>query len=644
MANLNYPAKGNIKGDFHVEGPLKSVVVTAKMKADRLRLYGETIDNLTFRGKLNKQRIDINRLLISMGKGTVVSTGTIEPEKEINLDLQITNINPGDFRFIKKKAGNITGNINLHCTLTGKSTSPDIEGELESIHLEEEDKKISLTFGGDLSGRAELAEMINSTAELKVKHFQVTPLGYNLNSTAPFNVNYVDHEVIISGLSAKGKQSNVDLNGKISSSGILDLILSGETEVAGSERYLKPVEEMSGALTFNSTIKGSTEKPLLNATLKADKGLVRFVGFPYDLTDIKGELTLEQNRMTIDSVDGKLEGAQFSGGGNLIFNKLFVDESNLYFDVEEVALRFPSWLSSKGHGRITVTSKGKEATLGSDLEITRAIYSEEFDFRKLMKKDSAEAVKEEKSAKKAGLNFNMHFRADDNIIIKNDSADVEMKGYLNLLGQPNNTVLIGKIEVIGGKVYFHNKEFSIINGDINFADTEKINPFFELEGETNVKDYNVHLSVSGYKDNYTLDLSSNPPLEEKEIVSLLVLGYTSNELKTEGTEMTSIEALSLLLQGELESKVKKYFGFDRFQIDPYYSEYSGSTEARITVGKELRENLTATYSRGLSSLQEEQLNVEYRVDDNLSLMGSWSSEEAQDGQFGGDVILRYEFW
>ncbi|MBE9503762.1 MAG: translocation/assembly module TamB domain-containing protein, partial [Proteobacteria bacterium] len=88
----------------------------------------------------------------------------------------------------------------------------------------------------------------------------------------------------------------------------------------------------------------------------------------------------------------------------------------------------------------------------------------------------------------------------------------------------------------------------------------------------------------------------------------------------------------------------KYFGFDRFQIDPYYSEYSGSTEARITVGKELRENLTATYSRGLSSLQEEQLNVEYRVDDNLSLMGSWSSEEEQVGQFGGDVILRYEFW
>ncbi len=241
------------------------------------------------------------------------------------------------------------------------------------------------------------------------------------------------------------------------------------------------------------------------------------------------------------------------------------------------------------------------------------------------------------------MSFNILFRADDNLIVRNNLADVELKGSVRLIGRPRAFSLLGELETVGGKVYFRNREFTVMRGVITFSDPGRIVPYFDVVAEADIRDYVVNLNIIGRPDRYSVMLHSDPPLEDKEIVSLITFGYTGSELKGKGTRMTSLEAASLILQEELEDKVKKYFGFDRFRIDPYYSEFAGSTEARVTVGKELRENFTATYSRGISSLQEEELKLEYRLDDNVSLVGNWSSREERVGSFGGDVILRYEF-
>jgi len=463
-------------------------------------------------------------------------------------------------------------------------------------------------------------------------------------ATRPFKLGYIDGAYRLDGFSLDGTRGYLSITGAAGSGGQINANIIGATDVAGVEKYLKAVTKIGGLLTFNASVGGTVKEPAIKASLTAENGMVRFKGFPYDLTDINSILTLTPEALSVDELEGKLQKQDFDGGGQLTFRNFRPDMLELFFDIGEVRLRYPEWLSSTGKGRITVTGKGREITLGGEIEVLRASYTEDINLNELIKK----AVSKNVSAGKVeqspnGLNFNLNFKADDNLIVKNNLADIELKGFLTLAGRVPRPSIIGELETIRGKIFFRNEAFTISRGTVSFRDPDKTTPYFEVEAVTTVKKYHINLAVAGTPQNYEVSLSSDPPLEEKEIVSILSFGYTGSELRGKDTEIASLETAALILQGEIETKVKKYFGFDRFRIDPYYSESTGSTEARVTVSKELREDLTATYSRGLSSLQEDELELGYRFSDNISLLGSWSSRQEAAGAFGGDVILRFEF-
>lgn len=480
-----------------------------------------------------------------------------------------------------------------------------------------------------------------------MKDIGATIFDKKLAASSPFAISYESGNFEIEDVKINTPYGAVNVGGTTSISGQLEIDVSGEMEVGDFALQLQAIEKLGGRLIFNSVISGDIKSPEILASISVNDGMVRFKGFPYDLEEIESTMILSSEHLYIENLKGMLQESPFVGGGAIRHEKFIPKDIDLHLDIGETALTYPRWLSSRAKGRITVTGNSDEVILGGEIEVLRASYTENIELKlkdiikKIRQKMIVRKDGEKKENKKLKLDF--HFRADDSLFINNNLANAEFKGYLNLAGKVNELSLFGELETLRGKLYFRNREFSTSRGIISFADPERITPFFDITADAKIKDYNISTNLIGSPDDYKLEFSSDPYLEEKEIVSLITFGYTGNELEGKGTEMTSIEAASIILEGELESKVKKYFGFDRFQIDPYYSESAGSSEARVTVGKELRENLSATYSRGISTLEDEEVKLEYRLFENLSLEGSWTSTEEYVGSFGGDVILRYEF-
>ncbi len=67
----------------------------------------------------------------------------------------------------------------------------------------------------------------------------------------------------------------------------------------------------------------------------------------------------------------------------------------------------------------------------------------------------------------------------------------------------------------------------------------------------------------------------------------------------------------------------KLFGLNVFEIDPLIAGQTTNATARLTVGRQINNNLRVTYSTNLSQDQNQVLAFEYRVSNKLSFVAQY---------------------
>jgi autotransporter translocation and assembly factor TamB len=203
--------------------------------------------------------------------------------------------------------------------------------------------------------------------------------------------------------------------------------------------------------------------------------------------------------------------------------------------------------------------------------------------------------------------------------------------------------VLGHLEARKGDVYFRKNTFRILHGSADFADLNRINPILDVEAETQVREYQIRLTVTGSADRATVTFASEPPLTDSNILALLTLGRKSEDLRGKGAEVGGGEAIGIAtgpVQDIVERRARSLTGLDRFQVDPYFSK-SDVAVPRVTAGKELvKDKLYVTYSSNVGAPSPEQMfRIEYLMNRNVSLVG----EQNDIGNIGADIKFRFGF-
>ena len=257
-------------------------------------------------------------------------------------------------------------------------------------------------------------------------------------------------------------------------------------------------------------------------------------------------------------------------------------------------------------------------------------------------------TKEKPKAEVSGLektDLNIKISGDENIYIDNNISKAPVTVDIVLKGTISRPILLGRLESKEGIVYFRNNEFRIIHASAYFADPNRLNPVIQLTGETSIKGYHIKLHLEGQMDHFDLSLSSDPPLEEMDILALLTVGKEGKELTGPGGGIGAKEATSFLageLQNVFEERLRTITGFERLQVGPYVSKVTGTVETRVIVSKRLLgDRLYVTYSSslGFAATEQQIFKLEYFLDKNTSLVGS----RDERGIAGGDIKFRFEF-
>ncbi|MDP9001569.1 MAG: translocation/assembly module TamB, partial [Myxococcota bacterium] len=162
--------------------------------------------------------------------------------------------------------------------------------------------------------------------------------------------------------------------------------------------------------------------------------------------------------------------------------------------------------------------------------------------------------------------------------------------------------------------------------------------------------WRITLHAYGDADNLRVDMTSEPSLSQDDIVLLLAVGMTRAELdQLQASALGASLALNYLgAASGADRAVKQALPIiDDFRFGSAYSTVTGKTEPQLTVGKRLTNDFRASVTTGLSQDRELRSNIEWRLNNRLSVQGSYDNindvSSSTLGNLGVDLRWRLEF-
>jgi autotransporter translocation and assembly factor TamB len=145
---------------------------------------------------------------------------------------------------------------------------------------------------------------------------------------------------------------------------------------------------------------------------------------------------------------------------------------------------------------------------------------------------------------------------------------------LRLTGTGLRPALQGLVRLENVEATLPFSRLEIARGFLYFDPSDSFNPKIDLQGTSLIRDYTVHVYVYGTSLSPEAIFSSEPPLPQEEIISLLATGVTRGELV--GNNNVLAGRAAMLLVQQLYQKVfkksqttttKSNSVFDRLQVD-----------------------------------------------------------------------------
>ncbi len=448
--------------------------------------------------------------------------------------------------------------------------------------------------------------------------------------------------------------SPVRITGKVSWKGDLDMRLDGKLP-AGLVRLAVPgiFDRLDGIVTAEVRVTGNHAAPVIVGTGRLEGGTLSFLGYAQQFEALKAEAVLSREKIVFEHFEGRSGGGYIDGWGEV---PLRMDAGQrMYFSVDFFDMRYPYPEDVRpvvqGHVELFGPVDGLMAT--GEVEVQSARYTKNLyperallDFRRRLADVSA---RREETDFRVSLDIDVI--ADRTIRIRNNLVDASAGGDFKVQGDSGKVIILGSFDVYEGTVEFYGNKYELERVILDFQDPRRNNPRLDARAEAAKGPYKVTVIVSGTLEKPVVDFSSDPPLSQTDIVSLLSFGVTTRTLLDTGLRTPASSAgtiggsaIAIGSIGGVDEKIGRVIGLDKFSIETGFSQTTQTFEPRFVARKSFEDRLSVSMSQSVGATSETSASGEVRLMKNVYLEGGWdSATTSTPGRISGDVKLRYRF-
>ena len=234
----------------------------------------------------------------------------------------------------------------------------------------------------------------------------------------------------------------------------------------------------------------------------------------------------------------------------------------------------------------------------------------------------------------------------DNLIVRGD--DVRIGGRGMSLGNVNITLggdihatkaagaeprVAGEIRTIRGFYDFEGRRFDVArDGHVTFNGPDPTDPALDITASRDISGVEATVRVHGTVQKPAVALSSTPPLEEADVLSLIVFNRPINDLG-QGERMSLAQTAQSVVGGmvaaPLAESLRNALNVDLLEIQAVSNEGGPG----VTVGNQLSERVYLQFRQLFGSAATTQVVLEYQLSEYFRIQSAFT-EGGTDGQAG----------
>ncbi|MCK6556838.1 translocation/assembly module TamB [Candidatus Binatia bacterium] len=495
----------------------------------------------------------------------------------------------------------------------------------------------------DLRGRGIAFDA--ATGTIAVSELNVDRGDYRVSAREPVVVRVDRGRFSVVSAVLEGPKSRLTVAGEWAASGSVDLRFDGDGDLVLLELAVPGVQSASGPFTVDARVRHQPGGVWdLAGEAQVRDGLVD-AGLPVVLAGVDSTVVMRGAVIEVRELRGRAGSGSFAVDGTLDLDH----GPALRWQVDDVAMTAPEWLEERFSGRGAVEGSWERILVRGGVDVDYVLYERDVeitDFLPWLKGQLAPPPAAKAPARVVALD--LHIRAPDSIFVHNNYARAELEADLRVGGTVDAPSVTGVVQVVSGDVTVNKRVFTVTGGAVDFRDPTRINPVLNLSAETQILTkeglYLVTATVTGTADQPRVQLGSDDPsLTQNDILSLVATGRTAKQAAQDKTGFSPASALAFVPTRGFQDFLSQTIGLDLFELDTGRVEDTGPVLPRVTVGKQLTEDLRVTASNTLVETLT-RVTLDYRLGRRFSVYGTWESQStSQAGAFGGGGTLRYNF-
>jgi autotransporter translocation and assembly factor TamB len=206
-------------------------------------------------------------------------------------------------------------------------------------------------------------------------------------------------------------------------------------------------------------------------------------------------------------------------------------------------------------------------------------------------------------------------------------GDVNLRvgGDLYLYKDPAQPLSVtGSLDAISGWYKFQGRRFDIDESTSSINFRGDLNPELYVNVTREITGVLTRVSVIGPMRGPELLLSSTPPLDPSDILSLIVFNTSANDLTAPQQQELAVRAGAIaagFLATPIISAVQRTLGLDILEIDPTGERGKGP---RVTIAEQLAPGLIARFTRQFGPEALDEATVEYSLSRLLRIRATFS--------------------
>lgn len=328
------------------------------------------------------------------------------------------------------------------------------------------------------------------------------------------------------------------------------------------------IKSLEGKAVIQVTADGTFRTPNLNGSVEVDLPKGRF--------DIERLRRVRQTSLKV-KLDGdivRIAPSSLSTDGGVLGLSGTIgikDTTNPVFDLRVTGDKLLLWrddnINSRADAALSLRGTLEQARIAGEIAIVESLFYKDIELLpldvpvsmpkapKLPKLAPAGAKKKNQSQKEnlipipepfANWTLDLRARTQDPFLVRGNLTEGEVNGGLRATGTLANPRLNGELVIEEFSAALPFSTLTIEGGKAVFTPEGGFIPKLDIRARSDIAPYNVSLFVAGKATSPTITFSSNPPLPENEIITLVATGTTSSGL--EDADAAKGKAFQLLIE------------------------------------------------------------------------------------------------